>query len=122
MLEPLLGSTTREQVLIFIMVRDSGYAREIAGFFSASLDPVQKQLKRLEAGGILQSCYKGRTLLYRLNPRYPFICELKSLLIEVLKYYPSDVRDSLTDVSEWEEKKVSGKRNRYAVRGYRRDE
>ena len=122
MLESLLGSTTREQVLLFILARGEGYAREIAGFFSAGLDPVQKQLKRLEAGEILQSCYKGKTLLYRFNPRYQFINELKSLLNKVLKLYPSDLRNGLIDVSEWDRTSASGKRNRYVVHGYRRDE
>ena len=122
MLEPLLGSSTREQVLLFIHARGSGYAREIAGFFQTSLDPVQKQLKRLEAGGILLSCFKGRTLLYRFNPRYQFIGELKLLLKKVLKLYPSDIRDNLADVSEWEKKNTLGKRNRYRVHGYRRGE
>lgn len=122
MLEPLLGSSAREQVLLFIQARGSGYAREIAGFFQTGLDPVQKQLKRLEAGGILLSCFRGRTLLYRFNPRYRFIGELSSLLKKVLKFCPSDIRDSLADVSRWENKNSSGKRSRYTVRGYRRDE
>ncbi|MCK4671801.1 MAG: winged helix-turn-helix transcriptional regulator [Candidatus Aegiribacteria sp.] len=122
MLEPLLGSGIREQVLLFIQARGSGYAREIAGFFQTSIDPVQKQLKRLEAGGILLSCFKGRTLLYRFNPRYKFIGEISSLLKKVIKFYPSDIRDNLTDVSEWDRKNTSGKRNRYTVRGYRKDE
>jgi hypothetical protein len=32
MLEPLLGSRTRERVLIFIFARESGYGTEIASF------------------------------------------------------------------------------------------
>lgn len=122
MLEPLLGSGIREQVLLFIQARGSGYAREIAGFFQTSLDPVQKQLKRLEAGEILLSCFKGRTLLYRFNPQYQFIDELTSLLRKVLKSYPSDIRNSLTDVSGWERKNTSRKRNRYTVHVHRRGE
>ncbi|MCD4846759.1 MAG: winged helix-turn-helix domain-containing protein [Candidatus Aegiribacteria sp.] len=122
MLEPLLGSGIREKVLLFIYARGEGYAREIAGFFKTGLDPVQKQLKRLEAGGILLSCFKGRTLLYRFNPQYQFIDELKSLLRKALKYCPSDIRDNLTDVSEWGRKSTPGKRDRYTVHGYRRSE
>ncbi len=120
MLEPLLGSGIREQVLLFIQARGSGYAREIAAFYQISLDPVQKQLKRLEAGEILLSCFKGRTLLYRFNPRYRFIGELRSLLKKVLRFYPSDIRNSLADVSGWERENTSGKRNRYTVHEYRR--
>ncbi len=120
MLEPLLGSGIREKVLLFIHARDSGYAREIAAFYQISLDPVQKQLKRLEAGEILLSCFKGRTLLYRFNPRYKFIGELTILLKKVLKFYPEDIRDGLANMSEWGRKSTLGKRSRYKVRGYRR--
>ena len=120
MLEPLLGSGIREKVLLFIQARNSGYAREIAAFYQISLDPVQKQLKRLEAGEILLSCFKGRTLLYRFNPRYKFIDEMKILLKKVLKFYPEDIRDGLADVSGWKSKNTHGKRNRYTIHGYRR--
>ncbi len=122
MLEPLLGSHTREQVLLFIQARGSGYTREIAAFFKTGIDPVQKQLKRLEAGDILLSCFKGRTLLYRFNPQYKFLSELKLLLKKVLKLYPSDIRDSLGSVNEWEKKSTSRKQNRYTVHEYRRSE
>ncbi len=119
MLEPLLGSAIREQVLLFIHARGSGYAREIAGFFQTSLDPVQKQLKRLEAGEILLSCFKGRTLLYRFNPRYQFIDELSSLLKKVLRLYPADIRGSLIIGNEWESKNGSHRKTRYIVKRYR---
>jgi hypothetical protein len=42
MLEPLLGSTNAERVLIFILARNEGYAREIARFFDADADSIQK--------------------------------------------------------------------------------
>ncbi|MCK4504010.1 MAG: winged helix-turn-helix transcriptional regulator [Candidatus Aegiribacteria sp.] len=119
MLEPLLGSTTREQVLIFIQARGSGYAREIAGFFKTGLDPVQKQLKRLEAGGILLSCFKGRTLLYRFNPQYRFIVELESFLKKVLRFYPADIHNSLITGNERTGKSESRRKTRYIVKEYR---
>jgi len=37
MLEPLLGSTICEKVLVFILTRDKGYATEIARFFDTDL-------------------------------------------------------------------------------------
>jgi predicted transcriptional regulator len=78
MLEPILGSLSCERVLVFILVRKEGYAREIARFFAADLDPVQKQLEKLEVGGVLESRTAGRTRLYSFNPRYRFPKELKS--------------------------------------------
>ncbi len=53
MLEPLLGSKGRERVLVFLRARKEGYAREIARFFDTDLVQVQKQLDRLEFGGVL---------------------------------------------------------------------
>jgi predicted transcriptional regulator len=61
MLEPLLGSKSAEKVLIFIEARDEGYAREISRFFTIALNPVQKQVDKLEMGGVLVSFSKGRT-------------------------------------------------------------
>jgi predicted transcriptional regulator len=95
MLEPLLGSKSSEKVLIFIEVFGEGYAREISRFFEINLDPIQKQLDKLEVGGILVSFVKGRTRIYTFNPRYPFLKELKVLLDKALTFYPEDERERL---------------------------
>lgn len=95
MLEPLLGSISAERVLIFILAREEGYAREIARFFDTDLYAIQKQLDKLEAGGVLASRLAGRTRLYILNPRYPFLKELKELLIKALSFYPEEAREQL---------------------------
>jgi predicted transcriptional regulator len=95
MLTPLLGTENSERVLIFLLARSEGYAREIAQFFNANLYAIQRQLEKLEAGSILVSRTAGRTRLYQLNPRYPFLVELKQLLEKVLSFYPEDVRESL---------------------------
>jgi predicted ArsR family transcriptional regulator len=95
MLEPLLGSATREKVLIFILARNKGYSREVAGFFSISLNQIQKQMDTLEAGGVLVSQNAGRTRVYEFNPRYPFLKELKALIEKALGFYPEDVRENL---------------------------
>ena len=95
MLEPILGSLSCERVLIFILTNQEGYAREIARFFNTDLDPVQKQLKKLEVGGVLVSRTAGRTRLYSFNPRYPFLKELRSLLEKALSFYPEKEREDL---------------------------
>jgi hypothetical protein len=95
MLKPLLGSKSSEKVLIFIEVLDEGYAREISRFFEIALDPIQKQLDKLELGGILVSFIKGRTRIYTFNPRYPFLKELKGLLDKALTFYPEEERERL---------------------------
>jgi hypothetical protein len=94
-LEPILGSKSIERVLIFILARNEGYAREIARFFDTDLSPVQKQLEKLELGGVLVSRTAGRTRLYEFNPRYPFLRELRSLLEKALSFYTEEERERL---------------------------
>ena len=96
MLEPLLGSTNAERVLIFLLARGDGYAREIMLFFETDLYGIQKQLEKLEAGWVLASRQVGRTRLYSFNPRYPFLTELKDLLEKALTFYPETKRLDLT--------------------------
>jgi predicted ArsR family transcriptional regulator len=95
MLTPLLGTENSERVLIFLLARNEGYAREIAQFFDTNLYAIQRQLDKLEAGGVLVSRTAGRTRLYQFNPRYPFLNELKQLLEKALTFYPEDVRENL---------------------------
>lgn len=95
MLEPLLGSTSSERVLIFICARDEGYSSEIAKFFNTDFFPIYKQVRRLEAEGVLVGRPAGRTKLFRMNPRYPFRKELTSLLKKALSFYPPEAREKL---------------------------
>ncbi|MFH1311753.1 MAG: winged helix-turn-helix domain-containing protein [Candidatus Eisenbacteria bacterium] len=95
MLEPLLGSKSAERVLIFLLAREDGYAREIARFFSADPDSIQKQLVKFEAGGVLVGRSLGRTRVYSLNPGYPFLKQLKALLEKALTFYRQEERDHL---------------------------
>jgi hypothetical protein len=95
MLASLLGSKGSEKVLIFIVARSEGYAREISQFFDMDISTVQNQLDKLEFGGVLVSATKGRTRLYTFNPRYPFLKELKPLLDKALSFYPKGEREKL---------------------------
>ncbi|HIJ82072.1 MAG TPA: winged helix-turn-helix transcriptional regulator [Desulfuromonadales bacterium] len=95
MLESILGSLSCERALIFLAARDEGYAREIASFYATSLAPVQKQLDKLEAGGVLVSKTIGRTRLYQFNPRYPLLAELRAFLDKSLTFYDQELQDRL---------------------------
>lgn len=93
MLESVFGNATVEKVLLYLQNYDEGYASEIASTFSLSLSVVQKQLKRLEDGGVIVSQPKGRTRIFLWNPRYPFRKELKSLLEKSFEFIPeSDIK------------------------------
>ena len=95
MLESLFGSKGAERVLIFIAARGEGYAREISQFFEINHYPIQKQLEKLELGGILVSHLKGRTRLYTFNPRYLLLPELKAILDKALSFFPEPQREKL---------------------------
>jgi predicted transcriptional regulator len=95
MIEAILGSASAERVLLFITARDSGYAAEIAQTFATDLSPIQKQLERMERDGLMVSEKVGRTRVYRYNPRYPFIPELKALLEKALTMIPADLHEQL---------------------------
>jgi len=96
MIEVLLGSKNAERVLIYIFSREEGYPREITRFFNTDLKSIQKQLDKLEAGGVLVSREVGRTRPYAFNPRYPFLNELKSLLEKALSFYPQEEQNELS--------------------------
>ena len=93
MIEVLLGSKNAERVLIYIFSREEGYAREIANYYKTDLTPIQKQLDKLESGGVLASRTVGRTRPYVFNPRYPFLKELKVLLEKALSFYPAEEQE-----------------------------
>ena len=95
MLEAIVGSSSSERGLIFLLARREGYAREIARFFDTDLDPIQKQLAKLEAGGVLARRSAGKTRLFAFNPRYPMLHELQALLEKTLQFYPDDLAERL---------------------------
>jgi hypothetical protein len=83
---------------MFLFVRKEGYSREISRFFKTDLSQVQKQLERLEAGGVIYSRSMGKTRVYGLNPRYPFLAQLQGLLDRALLFYPPEEKEKLTMV------------------------
>lgn len=88
MLESLFGNSTVEKVLLYLQNYNEGYASEIASTFSISLSVIQKQLTRLEEGGVIVSHQKGRTRIFLWNPRYPFLKELRALLEKAFVFVP----------------------------------
>jgi len=96
MLEELFGSKNRERVLQYILANGQGYAKEIADFYDSSVDPIKKQLERLEEGSILVTQTVGRTRLFMFNPRYAFKDELIALLKKARKFYSHEEQERLT--------------------------
>ena len=95
MIEALLGSTGKEQVLVYIYAREEGYAKEIADFWERSLFPIQRQLDNLEFARVLVRKQYGRTNIYRLDPRYFLYEELRAILKKTIGAYSDDLRERL---------------------------
>lgn len=95
MLEAVLGSSSAERVLLFLTARGEGYATDIARVFGTDLSPIQKQLERMERDGLLINQKIGRTRIYRLNPRYAFIDDVKQMMEHALELCPDKLRDKL---------------------------
>jgi DNA-binding MarR family transcriptional regulator len=96
MLEALVGSTAAERVLLFLSVRGSGYAREIADLYGTGPSQVQRVLDRMERDGMLVSRTVGRTRVYEFSPRFPLRDNVRALFREALNYYPDDLQSQLS--------------------------
>lgn len=89
MLQAIVGSPTAEKVLLYLQNYEQAYGREIADTFDIAQSQVQKQLLKLEAGGVLVSRTIGRTRLYQWNPRNPLVPSLRELLRLALDSLPA---------------------------------
>ncbi len=95
-LRGILRAETQEKILIYLLVRGSGYGKAIAEFYELSPNATQKQLARLEGDGVVVSRLVGKLREYQLNPRYAFLQPLKELLKAALAAYPEKVKRELT--------------------------
>jgi len=95
MLEAIVGSTSAERVLFFLVARGEGYGTEIARLFNTDLSPIQKQLERMERDGLLVNKQVGRTRVYSFNPRYPFCEELSAMVTKAIDLSPTQLREKL---------------------------
>jgi DNA-binding transcriptional ArsR family regulator len=90
MLEALFGNRTAERVLMYLAVNESAYAQQMADALDIPLSVVQKQLRRLELGGLLASRLVGRTRLFSVSPRFALADELRALLKRAFSLLPDD--------------------------------
>jgi DNA-binding transcriptional ArsR family regulator len=88
-LEAIVGSAAAEKVLLYLQSYEQAYGREIAAAFGIAQSQVQKQLVKLESGGVLVSRQVGRTRVYEWNPRNLLVPSLRALLNSVLESLPT---------------------------------
>ena len=74
------GGVSRTGALIALNLLEESYPRELARVLEQTLYGVQKALSGLEKDGLVASRMAGRTRLYRLNPRYFALRELRAFL------------------------------------------
>jgi predicted nucleotidyltransferase len=84
--EALFTSQARLAVLklLFLNASNRLYLREIATRTCQPVRAVQRELGRLEAGGLLESSLEGRRKYYRVHRQAPIFQDLKSLLIKTV--------------------------------------
>ncbi len=90
MYESLFGNAVAEKVLLFIANYGEGHINGIAKTFSVSPSQVERQLKKLEAGGILASREVGNARVFFMSPRLAVKSELGALLERMLGLLPRE--------------------------------
>jgi DNA-binding transcriptional ArsR family regulator len=93
MIEAIFGNRTAERVLLYLSQNEQSYGQEISDRLGVPLNLVQRQLRRLEEGGVLAAQSRGRMRFFSLNPRYPFTPELRALLQKAIGFAPARERE-----------------------------
>ena len=92
-LEAIFGNRSAVQVLLFLEAYGSGHASRIASTYEVPLMAVQRQLRRLEADGVLLSRLVGKTRVFEFNMRNPTVRNLREFLSAELELIPdADVK------------------------------
>lgn len=91
MYQALFGNAVAEKVLLYIANYGEGYIGKISKTYTVSPSQVQKQLVRLEAGGILVSRLTGNLRIFTFNPRLAIKKELLTLLEKELSLMPDEI-------------------------------
>lgn len=90
-LDAILGNRSAAQALTFIEAYGAGHALRIAETFAVPVSSIQRQLRRLEANGVLVSRTVGRTRVFEFNSRNPSVRNLRVFLAAELESMPDDV-------------------------------
>ena len=74
------GGWTRSRVLLALRLLEESYPRELARVLDAPPSGVLKALRSLELDGLVAGRNVGRTRVFRINPRYFAIDDLRRYL------------------------------------------
>lgn len=109
MLEYLFANKNVEKILMYLSLHGKANATELSQTFESALDPIQKTLKKLEAGGLLVSFLEGRTRVFQWNPRYPFLKEIQNLAEKTYAFLPINIQESRFQKKKRKRPRKSGK-------------
>jgi DNA-binding transcriptional ArsR family regulator len=91
------GGKTRTRVLVALRLLSESFPRELARILGVSVNGVLQALKSLELDGLVAGRSRGRTRIYRLNPRYFASPELQSYLLRLAEAAP-DLRQRVAEL------------------------
>lgn len=89
----IFGNATAANCLLYLHNYGDGHARGIARTFGTSVSQVQKQLKKFESAGVLESKMVGNSRLYEWNHHMPLTGPLREFLHRILDSRREDVID-----------------------------
>lgn len=95
MLSVIFGNDNAERVLQYLLAKENGYLNEISEYYNIAPSILKKQIDKFENGDVIVGKNIGRTRVFELNTRYPFIKELIALLKRARMAYPDDEREDL---------------------------
>ena len=90
MLSPLFRNPSIERILLFLFINKKCYGSQIQTALNVPLIPIQKELDRLEQGGILESYFVGNRRIFSLNSHSPLKEELEITLKKRYLLLPSE--------------------------------
>ena len=95
MLSVIFGNDNAERVLQYLLAKENGYLNEISEYYNIAPSILKKQLDKFENGDVIVGRNIGRTRVFELNARYPFIKELTALLKKARMAYSDEEREDL---------------------------
>ena len=109
MLEYLFSNKNVEKILMYLCLHGKANASQLSRAFKSALDPIQKALRRLEAGGLLVSFLEGKTRVFQWNPRHPFLEEIQALAQKAYRFLPSNIQETLYQSTQRKRPRKTGK-------------
>lgn len=109
MLESLFGTPIIEKILFFLVINKKCYPSQLRAVFGNPLYSFQRALARLEKGGVVVNYKEGKTLIYQLNPRYPFLPELEAFLQKAYSFFPKELRETYYEPTTRKRSRRQGK-------------